>query len=66
MSQPASIGTLTLGVDIGGTFTDLVLADPATGRTVIGKVLTTPEDPAEGVLRGVEQLLAERERAGGR
>ena len=29
------------------------------GRSVIGKVLTTPEDPAAGVLRGVEQVLAE-------
>ena len=48
----------TLGVDIGGTFTDLVLAD-SVGRTRIGKVLTTPDDPAVGVLRGVEQLLGE-------
>ena len=48
----------TLGVDIGGTFTDLVLAD-LEGRTRIGKVLTRPEDPAAGVLEGVEQLLGE-------
>jgi N-methylhydantoinase A len=46
-------------VDIGGTFTDLVLADPASGHTVIHKVLTTPDDPSAGVLRGVEQLLVE-------
>ena len=50
---------MMLGVDIGGTFTDLVLADPASGRTTIGKVLTTPDDPARGVLDGVEQLLGE-------
>jgi N-methylhydantoinase A len=47
----------TLGVDIGGTFTDLVLVDGA-GRTRVGKVLTTPEAPEVGVLRGVERLLA--------
>jgi N-methylhydantoinase A len=49
---------LRLGVDIGGTFTDLVLADPATGALWNGKVLTTPADPALGVLEGVRQVLA--------
>jgi hydantoinase/oxoprolinase-like protein len=32
-----------LGVDIGGTFTDLVLIDEATGRARVGKVLTSPK-----------------------
>jgi N-methylhydantoinase A len=35
---------LRLGVDIGGTFTDLVLSDPASGALWNGKVLTTPAD----------------------
>src|SRR5438445_356095 len=35
-----------LGVDIGGTFTDLVVIDEATGTARVGKVLTTPKDPA--------------------
>ncbi len=44
-----------IGVDIGGTFTDLLLIDDRTGETVVGKVLTTTEDPS----RGVEQVLVQ-------
>jgi N-methylhydantoinase A/oxoprolinase/acetone carboxylase beta subunit len=47
-----------LGFDIGGTFTDFVLQDVATGAVVVGKHLTTPHDPAVGVLAGLEALLA--------
>ncbi|MCU0259667.1 MAG: hydantoinase/oxoprolinase family protein [Ilumatobacteraceae bacterium] len=47
-----------LAVDIGGTFTDVVLLDAATGTVVVDKTLTTPSAPLEGVRRGVEQLLA--------
>jgi N-methylhydantoinase A/oxoprolinase/acetone carboxylase beta subunit len=46
-----------LGFDIGGTFTDFVLQDVATGDVVVGKHLTTPHDPAEGVLLGLAALL---------
>src|SRR5215470_850450 len=46
-----------LGVDIGGTFTDLVLMDEATGAIRVGKVLTTPKDPAHGVEHGIQALL---------
>lgn len=46
-----------LGVDVGGTFTDLVFADTKTGQTRIHKVPTTPEDPAIGVLDGITQLI---------
>src|SRR5919108_5912698 len=38
-----------VGVDIGGTFTDLILVDAETGAFSIGKVLTTPEDPSQAV-----------------
>ncbi len=48
-----------LGVDIGGTFTDLVLIEDGTGNVRVGKVLTTPKDPAHGVEAGVGQLLEE-------
>ena len=48
-----------LGVDIGGTFTDLVVVDEATGAVRVGKVLTTPKDPAHGVEQGIQSLLAE-------
>ena len=45
-----------VGVDVGGTFTDLVLADTETGTVTIHKVLTTPEDPSIGVAEGVAAL----------
>lgn len=41
-----------IGVDVGGTFTDLVLQDAA-GRMVIGKVPSVPADPSKGVLDAV-------------
>jgi N-methylhydantoinase A len=49
---------LSLGIDIGGTFTDTVIFDPSTGQGRIGKVSTTPDDPAEGAVDGVQRLLA--------
>ncbi len=47
-----------LAVDIGGTFTDVVLLDRSTGRVVVDKTLTTPSAPLDGVRTGVRQLLA--------
>jgi len=44
-----------IGVDVGGTFTDLVAWDPA-GRMESCKVPTTPANPAEGVRRGIATL----------
>jgi N-methylhydantoinase A len=46
-----------LAVDIGGTFTDVVLLDGSSGRVVVDKTLTTPAQPLEGVRRGVTQAL---------
>jgi N-methylhydantoinase A len=40
---------LRCGIDIGGTFTDLILVDCITGEFVIGKSLTTPHDPSEAI-----------------
>ena len=51
-----STGTHALGIDIGGTFTDIVLVAPG-GEVLSRKELTTPQNPAEGVLTGVERLL---------
>src|SRR6266849_1706230 len=48
-----------LGVDIGGTFTDLVLVDETGGAIHVGKVLTTPKDPAHAVEQGIQALLAD-------
>ncbi|MCU1401647.1 MAG: hyuA [Acidimicrobiales bacterium] len=47
-----------LAVDIGGTFTDLVLLDALSGTVVVEKTLTTPKAPLDGVRTGVRQLLA--------
>jgi len=49
--------TIAIGVDIGGTFTDVILLDEAAGRIYSAKVLTTPERPAEAVLAAVAQVL---------
>ncbi len=49
--------TYRLGFDIGGTFTDCVLVDDATGAMTLGKCLTTPDDPARGVKEGTVPLL---------
>ena len=46
-----------VGIDIGGTFTDLVLLDSRTGRLFNEKVLTTPNDPSTGALEGLEKIL---------
>ncbi|WP_329519927.1 hydantoinase/oxoprolinase family protein [Spirillospora sp. NBC_01491] len=50
--------SITLASDVGGTFTDVVLTG-ADGRVRVAKTLTTPGDPTDGLLRGVEQVLAE-------
>jgi N-methylhydantoinase A len=50
-----------VGIDIGGTFTDLVLIDDASGERAIGKVLTTPDDPSEAVEEGLRGLLEREE-----
>ncbi|HYI81685.1 MAG TPA: hydantoinase/oxoprolinase family protein [Acetobacteraceae bacterium] len=54
---------LSLGIDIGGTFTDLVLHDPDTGRATIWKESTTPDDPSRGALAGALEVLRRAGRA---
>src|SRR5579864_3624080 len=49
-----------IGVDIGGTFTDLVVFDDASGSFAVGKTLTTPRDPSQAVETLVLETL-ERE-----
>jgi N-methylhydantoinase A len=53
-----STAPLSLGIDIGGTFTDLVIHDPRDGRAVIWKESTTPDDPARGAIEGTRRVLA--------
>ena len=56
MSMPREERYL-VGLDIGGTFTDLVLLDLQSSRLSLHKVLSTPDDPAVGALTGLEELL---------
>ncbi|MBI4506905.1 MAG: hydantoinase/oxoprolinase family protein [Chloroflexi bacterium] len=51
--------TWLIGVDVGGTFTDLVAAEAATGQTLHLKVPTTPHDPSEGFLNALDELRAQ-------
>src|SRR3954468_10737275 len=46
-----------IGVDVGGTFTDLIAHEPGTGAVVVGKLLTS-EAPDEGVLRAIGGALS--------
>ena len=45
-----------VGVDVGGTFTDVIFADTESGRTEIHKVPTTPDDPSDGVSTAIRGL----------
>jgi len=45
-----------IGVDVGGTFTDLVYCDMASGALAIHKVSTTPDDPSRAILKGVAEI----------
>ena len=51
--------TFRLGVDVGGTFTDLLLVDENSGKTWMAKVPSTPEDSSIGVLNGVARICDE-------
>ena len=48
-----------LGVDVGGTFTDLLLINEKTGETHTAKVPSTPEDSSVGVLNGIARICDE-------
>jgi N-methylhydantoinase A/oxoprolinase/acetone carboxylase beta subunit len=48
-----------LGVDVGGTFTDLIYVDDEAGSVLVHKIPTTPDDPSEGTVRGIEELTAQ-------
>ena len=48
---------LRIGVDVGGTFTDLALVDEATGRITFHKVPSTPADPSQAIETGILGVL---------
>src|SRR5437660_8161170 len=49
---------IRIGIDVGGTFTDLVAVDER-GRVLLAKAASTPRDPAEGLLDGLGLLATE-------
>jgi N-methylhydantoinase A len=57
--QEKSVTGWAIGIDIGGTFTDVVALDYASGRLHSLKVLTTHGDPADAVTDGVSRLMHE-------
>jgi N-methylhydantoinase A len=48
-----------VGVDSGGTFTDICLFDDSSGRVDVWKVPSTPDDPSRGIAQGVEEGIAQ-------
>src|SRR5512134_706853 len=48
---------LRIGIDTGGTFTDIVCVDGDSGAMQVTKVASTPANPAVGLVRGVDQIL---------
>jgi N-methylhydantoinase A/oxoprolinase/acetone carboxylase beta subunit len=48
-----------LGVDVGGTFTDLIYVDDESGNILIHKLASTPDDPSRGTVRGIKELTGE-------
>ncbi|MGH8940775.1 MAG: hydantoinase/oxoprolinase N-terminal domain-containing protein, partial [Actinomycetes bacterium] len=58
MTDAGSEGSrLRVGIDTGGTFTDVVALDTSTGKLVTTKTPSTPADPADGFLTGVHKVL---------
>ena len=47
---------LRVGIDVGGTFTDLMLVDDEAGTVVVHKLASTPEDPSEATMQGLREL----------
>ncbi|TKJ41475.1 5-oxoprolinase [candidate division LCP-89 bacterium B3_LCP] len=50
---------MRIGIDVGGTFTDIVGFDDDSGQIHYAKTLTTPHDLTQGVIQGINDLLSE-------
>ncbi|MDX1619369.1 MAG: hydantoinase/oxoprolinase family protein [Nitriliruptorales bacterium] len=64
-STPPDNRRIRIGIDTGGTFTDVVAIDESTGALVSTKTPSTPADPAEGFMVGVHKVLDELGLGGG-
>src|SRR5713101_7774670 len=58
MANHSASARLRVGIDTGGTFTDIVSVDTVSGTTHVTKVASTPANPAIGLVRGVNEILA--------
>ncbi len=56
-----NLASYRVGIDIGGTFTDFVVYEPASGRLTTYKLPSTPDDPARAVLAGLASLSGQRQ-----
>ncbi|KIN70560.1 N-methylhydantoinase A [Sulfitobacter noctilucae] len=56
-TTPRTAGRLRIGIDVGGTFTDFVMADTQTGKVTLYKEPSTPDDPSRALIAGLEKFL---------
>ncbi len=59
MSAKQNAARYRIGIDTGGTFTDVVAVEERTGRIFTTKVPSTPHDPSAGLVAGVRRIMAE-------
>jgi N-methylhydantoinase A len=57
MNGAPMVRSLSIGIDVGGTFTDLFMIDVTTGETYRHKLSSTPSDPHEAPIRGIREIL---------
>src|SRR5271155_2768069 len=60
VSTTATAGnsTFRIGVDVGGTFTDVVMVDESSGEVRVAKVHPFPADPSQGCINGIDKALS--------
>ena len=56
--------SLRIGIDTGGTFTDIVAFDPGTGELYATKTPSVPVDPSEAFVEGLRLILERADAAG--
>ena len=57
MSAAATSRRIRIGIDTGGTFTDVVAFDEDSGELITTKTPSTPSNPADGFINGVHKVL---------